>query len=101
MLLDNAINYSPEDQPVDLMVTLDAQGAAMVRIRDRGPGLTPGDRATVFARFARGSAAVGTPGSGLGLAIALALAGRHDASIELLAAHGGGTIAGLRFPAPG
>jgi len=98
VLLDNAVRYSPRDQPVDLTVTADAHGAASVRIRDRGPGLTPADRATVFARFARGSAAVGTPGSGLGLAIALALAEQHDASIQLIDADGGGTVAELRFP---
>ncbi len=101
VLLDNAVKYSPGDQPVDLTVTTDPQGAATVRIRDYGPGLTSADHATVFARFARGSAATGTPGSGLGLAIARVLAQRHNASIELIDANGGGTDAELRFPANG
>jgi signal transduction histidine kinase len=99
VLLDNADKYSPQDQPVDLTVARDPHGAVTVRIRDRGLGLTVADRETVFGRFVRGSAAAGIPGSGLGLAIAHALAERHSASIALLDAPGGGTIAEVRFPA--
>jgi two-component system sensor histidine kinase MprB len=99
VLLDNAIKYSPSDRPVDLTVTQSPRDGPIVRIRDYGPGLTDADRASVFGRFARGSAAAGVPGSGLGLAIARTIAERHHATLSLTQADGGGTIAQVRFPA--
>jgi len=98
VLLDNAVKYSPADEPVDLQLTHAADGGTLVRIRDRGPGVTEAELPGIFGRFARGSAAIEVPGSGLGLAIARALAGRHQATLELLPAEGGGTVATVRFP---
>jgi len=101
VLLDNALKYSPADRPVELTMGDSVSRGPVVRIRDYGPGLTEADQSSVFARFARGSAASGVEGSGLGLPIARALAERHGATVRLAAAEGGGTLAEVQFPTSG
>jgi two-component system sensor histidine kinase MprB len=100
VLLDNAIKYSPPDRPVEVALSTPNGRGPLLSVRDYGPGMTAAERASVFARFARGTAAADVPGSGLGLAIARAIAERHGATIALLAADGDGTIAEVQFPAP-
>jgi two-component system, OmpR family, sensor kinase len=71
VLLENALQYTPEGGTVAIGVTPgDGQGKLVVE--DDGPGLEPGDLDALFTPFARGSAArrMGAPGSGLGLAVA-------------------------------
>ena len=101
VLLDNALKYSPADRPVELTMGDSVSRGPVVCIRDYGPGLTEADQSSVFARFARGSAASGVEGSGLGLPIARALAERHGATVTLAAAEGGGTLAEVQFPTSG
>jgi len=99
VLVDNALKYSPTDRPVEIAVSSPNGRGPLLTVRDYGSGLSDSERTTVFARFARGTAAAGIPGSGLGLPIAQAIADRHRASIALLAADGDGTVAEVRFPA--
>jgi signal transduction histidine kinase len=63
--------------------------AAVVRVRDEGPGLPEEDRERLFERFVRGADAQGRAGSGLGLAIARGLAEAMGGS---LAATGGSQL---------
>ena len=98
VLVDNALKYSPQGEPVT--VTVNAAAGPTLAVRDRGPGLSPEDRERAFDRFYRGSAAGHVPGSGLGLAIAQAICERHRAVLTLEPAVGGGTVATVRFPAP-
>jgi signal transduction histidine kinase len=55
-------------------------------IADNGPGIPAADRARVFERFYRGSAAAtgDQQGAGLGLALAQAIAQRHGLTLRLL-----------------
>jgi signal transduction histidine kinase len=70
-LLSNAIKYSPDAPDAEITVSLRRQdGAALLRVRDRGRGIPEVDRDRVFERFYRGANAEGTPGSGVGLAAA-------------------------------
>ena len=57
-------------------------GAVELTVDDDGAGLAADERAAVFARFRRGSNAVG-PGSGLGLALVAQQAGLHGGSARL------------------
>lgn len=115
-LIDNALKYSPADQPVELLVR--RIGAhAVLAVRDRGPGIAPAWRERVFTVFQRGEAAgqegkhaTGTlaeastsavsgpatdlaqhrPGAGVGLAVCRAIAQAHGGELRLRArAHGG------------
>ena len=80
-LVDNAIRYTPEGGRVDLGVRI-AQGRAVLRIRDTGPGIAVAERARVFDAFYRTLGSEQT-GSGLGLCIVQAIAQRLDAQVQL------------------
>ena len=70
MLIENALHYSPAGSEVTV-----AGEDGRIEVRDRGPGLAPGEDELVFERFHRGRAGQqGPAGSGLGLAIARTLA---------------------------
>lgn len=71
-LLTNALKYSPEEAPVDLVV---APGAEEVRVsvRDRGPGIAAESLPRLFQRFSRPEGAEHVSGLGLGLYISKGL----------------------------
>ena len=80
-LVDNAIRYTPEGGRVDLGVRI-AQGRAVLRIQDTGPGIAVAERARVFDPFYR-TLGTGKTGSGLGLCIVRALVQRLNAELSL------------------
>jgi len=93
-LLENALRYSPAGSAVTIET-----GPGRVEIRDRGPGLEPGEEDSVFERFRRGSAGRrGPAGTGLGLPIALELAREWGGEVTLSPREGGGTVASIRLP---
>lgn len=76
-LLDNAVKFTTEGEiEVRCEAVCDAGAeAAVVRVRDTGPGIAPADRDRIFDRFTQGSGGSRRDrGSGLGLAIARDLA---------------------------
>jgi two-component system sensor histidine kinase MprB len=92
-LLNNACKFSAADTPIEVEVT-----GAVIEIRDRGVGIPEDERALVFDRFYRATAARSQPGSGLGLSIVQQIVGLHGGTIELRPRAGGGTIARLALP---
>jgi two-component system sensor histidine kinase MprB len=92
-LIDNALKYSPAEQPVE--ITLQDKE---LTVRDHGPGIAAEDLPHIFDRFYRGAGARGRPGSGLGLAIARQVAAQQGGAISAEAAPGGGTLMRLRLP---
>lgn len=71
----------------------------LVRVGDRGPGISPAERTRVFEPFFRGDRArAAGGGSGLGLPTARAIAEAHGGGLDLSEAPGGGTVATLRLP---
>jgi signal transduction histidine kinase len=52
-------------------------------VADDGPGIPVKERENVLRRFYRLARSRTTPGNGLGLALASAIAGLHDAKLEL------------------
>jgi signal transduction histidine kinase len=93
VLIENALRYSPPGSEVEV-VPLPGE----IEVRDRGPGLVPGEEADVFKRFHRGSAGRNAPGSGLGLPIARELARVWGGDVSLRRRDGGGTTAVLTLP---
>ncbi len=92
-LVDNAVKYSPPDEPVEIRL----QGDELT-VRDHGPGISVEDQPHVFDRFYRGAEARGRPGSGLGLAIVRQVAMQHGGSVSAEPAAGSGTLMRLRLP---
>lgn len=102
-LVDNALKYSPEEAPVEILVRpLGAQ--VLLAVRDRGPGVAPAWRESVFQVFRRGAAAApgaGTrPGAGVGLAVCRAIARAHGGELRLRARGHGGCSFECVLPAP-
>ncbi|WP_294335090.1 sensor histidine kinase KdpD [uncultured Sphingomonas sp.] len=66
--------------------------AVRLAVRDHGPGLPPGEEASIFETFARGTGSDRAGGSGLGLAIAKGFATAMGAPIRAMDADGGGAL---------
>ncbi|MCY3892001.1 MAG: HAMP domain-containing sensor histidine kinase [Acidimicrobiaceae bacterium] len=96
-LVDNAVKWSPPGAPIEVSVAV-AESQAIVRVRDRGPGIPAALRETVFERFYRAPEARAQPGSGLGLSIVDYVARSHDGSASVIDADGPGTTVELRLP---
>jgi signal transduction histidine kinase len=88
-LIENALHYGPEGSEVAVRWHRDGDHAVLV-VEDEGPGFAAGEEATVFERFARGSAGSGVSGSGLGLPIVATLARRWGGSASIRNRPGGG-----------
>jgi len=75
-LIGNAIKFTPENGAVSVSV-IQEDGRPIVRVRDNGIGVEPGERDKIFQRFYRTESGHRVPGSGLGLSIAAAIANLH------------------------
>ncbi|WP_242392005.1 sensor histidine kinase [Anaeromyxobacter oryzisoli] len=95
-LVRNAVEASPAASVVEVAATVEGDDAA-IEVRDRGPGLTPEARATLFRPFFTTKSA----GTGLGLALAKKVADAHGGTLALLDRDGGGTVARLVLPVVG
>jgi signal transduction histidine kinase/CheY-like chemotaxis protein len=99
-LLSNAIKYSPIGGPIQLDVVAD-RGNAVIRVTDRGAGLSPEDLDRIFGRFQRLSAKpTGGEGStGLGLSIVKRIIDMHGGDIAAESpGPGQGAIFTIRLP---
>ncbi|MFF5175629.1 ATP-binding protein [Micromonospora sp. NPDC000089] len=98
-LLDNAVKFGPDDQLVEVGVSVDPDGYAVVTVADRAPGVPPEERERIFGRFHRLDASRSVPGSGLGLAIVAQTAAGHGGTATVRPRGGGGNVFTLRLPA--
>ena len=97
-LLDNAVKYASE--PGEIWIEVIAGAAAVLTIRDSGPGIAPQDAAHLFAPFYRSDPArSGSESSGLGLAIARAAARAHGGDVVCLD-NAPGAVFRLSLPVP-
>lgn len=98
-LLDNAIKFSPVGGVVTLGLAEEAE-QAVLRVRDRGPGIHGEELTRIFERFYRGPSARSgsTPGMGLGLALAEAIVHTHGGQIRAHNASDGGAVLEVRLP---
>jgi two-component system OmpR family sensor kinase len=95
-LLENARRYS--SGPVTVELTRDGDDA-VVRVRDRGPGVPPAERERIFEPFYRlAGASERHGGVGLGLALVRSITQRHHGSVRCEDQQGGGACFALRIP---
>jgi two-component system sensor histidine kinase KdpD len=96
-LLQNALRYTPEGQPVRVTGSVHA-GTAELRIVDRGPGIAREDADAVFAAFQRrGDSSDNGAGVGLGLAIARGFAQAMGGDVTAEETPGGGATLVVRL----
>jgi two-component system phosphate regulon sensor histidine kinase PhoR len=98
-LIDNALKYGADDQPVSVAVTT-AKDKALLVVTDRGPGIAPHHLPHLTRRFYRTdpgrSRASG--GTGLGLAIVKHIVERHGGTLDFSSQLGQGTQVTVRLP---
>jgi signal transduction histidine kinase len=100
-LLTNAAKFSPPGSTIRVAVAEEA-GRATLTVDDEGPGVPPGERRRIFARFYRGPSdqAARTRGAGVGLAVVAELAERLGATVTVGDAPGGGARFSVSFVTP-
>ncbi len=99
-MVSNAVKYTPEHRSV--RITLERQQDAVVlRVADRGIGISATDRAKLFTEFFRSTnpAAFEQPGTGLGLAIVKRIVERHRGTVEVESTLGQGSTFTVTLPA--
>ncbi|MEU7725586.1 HAMP domain-containing sensor histidine kinase [Streptomyces sp. NPDC040724] len=99
-LLDNAVKFVPRDGRVEVFAARAADGSAVVRVTDDGPGAPEDQLALLLRRFARSPKHQNVRGSGLGLAIADELARGSGGGLDLRGNVPHGLIVELRLPPP-
>ena len=95
-LLENAAKYTEPGTPLDL-AAFEEDGAVIIEVRDRGPGIPPGEEERIFEKFYRGKSN-SARGAGLGLPICRAIVQAHRGTIQALPRNGGGAIFQIRLP---
>ena len=98
-LADNACRHTGPGDRIGLGSQLTG-GRLRFWVSDSGPGVAASDRARIFERFARGSAAGRrSDGAGLGLSIVRAIAVAHGGTVLLDSVPGRGATFTLEIPA--
>jgi PAS domain S-box-containing protein len=100
ILIDNAIQYSPEESVIALAARM-AAGGIELAVRDSGPGVAPDDAPRIFEKFYRGRNAAGLPGSGLGLYMARSVVEVHGGTLAHAQPRQGGAEFRIWLPAQG
>lgn len=98
-LIDNALKYSPEDQPIEIDIRT-AGNKITIRIRDRGIGIPQADFHKIGRRFFRGSNTKAGTGTGLGLYMSRKLLGYHGGKLHLSPNESRGMTAIVSLPLP-
>ena len=98
-LLDNAAKYGGDPPAVTLTLNREG-GGAVIRVRDRGPGIAAEDQARIFERRYRGADAVrGKGGLGVGLFITREIAEALRGTLTVTSHPGEGAEFVMTLPA--
>lgn len=98
-LLENAIKYTPKDEPVKVMLN-ENSGYAILEVADHGPGIPDDEKKKVFNKFYR----VGneetrkSKGTGLGLYLTSKIVKQHRGKLAVKDNEPNGAIFEMSFP---
>ena len=93
-LAENAIKHTPPGTAIEFIV----EESGIIRVRDRGPGISDGDRDLIFRRFwRRDHSRQGS--TGLGLSIVQRIVELHGATIVVENGVSGGAQFSIHFVA--
>ena len=98
-LLENAINYSPENTKVSISTEVVDQ-IVEITVTDQGIGIPEGEIERIFERFYRVDPARSreTGGTGLGLSIVKHVASNHGGDVKVWSSENVGSSFALRLP---
>ncbi|MBU0494761.1 MAG: PAS domain-containing sensor histidine kinase [Chloroflexi bacterium] len=98
-LLSNASKYGPDDAEITVSAAITADWI-WVTVSDRGPGVSPGGRDSLFRRFVRLDANHnnGQVGMGLGLSVVKAVVTAHGGQVGVADRPGGGSSFWFTLP---
>ena len=94
-ILDNACKYGKNGKKIDVNITHDDTNVS-VCIRDYGPGIPPAELPQVKKKFFKGSSK--ERGSGIGLAVCDEIVTRHNGTLDIANAAGGGVRVTVTLP---
>ena len=98
-LLVNAVNFTPDGGLIEMTARPDGADV-VIKVKDSGVGIDPGEQRQLFTRFFRGTFAVreAVQGAGLGLAITKTIVEGHGGAVAVDSAVGAGTTFTVRVP---
>lgn len=98
-LVENAINYSPENTRVSVTSKVD-RGLVEISVTDQGIGIPESEQARIFERFYRVDPARSraTGGTGLGLSIVKHVAFNHGGDVKVWSQEGVGSTFTILLP---
>jgi signal transduction histidine kinase len=96
-LIDNAVKYTPAGGHVDVDVRREGE-AAVLRVRDSGPGIPADELPRIFDRLFRGDTSRTERGLGLGLSLVKAIVEAHGGHVEVSSEPGRGSNFTVRLP---
>jgi PAS domain S-box-containing protein len=99
-LISNAIKYSPEEQPIQLLLRYEDTACELV-VRDHGIGIPEADLKHLFEPFHRASNVGTISGTGLGLVIVKDSVELHGGTISVESQLGKGSTFIIRIPISG
>ena len=94
-LLDNAAKHGGSGKRIDTAIRRE-EDEAVITIRDYGPGIPEEELPHVKTKFYKGSSKA--RGSGIGLAVCEEIVVRHQGTLEIGNAEGGGCLVTVRLP---
>ena len=97
-LLDNAVKYSPEGGPIEVVVARSGAATVDLAVRDHGLGIPVEKRAALFERFYQAHRAGHRGGLGLGLYVSRQIVELHGGTIRAEFPAEGGTRFVVRLP---
>ena len=100
-LISNAHKFTPENESITITTELDSANSTLVKIIDKGIGITPDDLSKVLESFgqSRTNAHHTHEGTGLGLPLSQKFMELHGGTLEIESEPGKGTTVSLTFPA--
>ena len=96
-LIDNAVKYTSPGGQVDVEVRREGD-AAIVRVRDTGPGIPPHELPRIFDRLFRGDTSRTDRGLGLGLSLVRAIVEAHGGTVTVESEPGKGSAFTVSLP---
>ncbi len=94
-LLDNAAKHGGSGKRIDVSLTTEGD-KAVLRVRDYGPGIPEEELPFIKQKFYKGSSKA--RGSGIGLAVCEEIITRHEGTLDITNAPGGGCLVTIRLP---